>query len=97
MSELTLTQLATLAGLVFTLWQFTNAKAKQYAEITELKTRLTQLEAQAKSQDAVIIRIEQNVNKLVTAVARLEERITALDEKLCSQTQPHGIRRSLSS
>jgi len=93
MTELTLTQLGTLAGLIYTLWQFTNAKAQQVAEVAELKARLNTLENQAKAQDAVIMRIEQNVNKLVTAVARLEERLTALDQKLSTQNQPQGINR----
>jgi len=93
MNELTLTQLGTLAGLMYTLWQFANAKAQQVAEIADLKARLGALENQAKAQDAVIMRIERSVNSLVTTMARLEERLTALDEKLSAQNHPHGIKR----
>lgn len=93
MNELTITQLGTVIGLLYTLWQFTQAKSAQVAEVADLKARLNILENQMQSHDEGLIRIERSVNKLVTAVARLEERLTALDAKI---SQPHGINRPAS-
>lgn len=82
MNELTVTQLSTVAGLIYTLYLFTQAKSAQVAEIANLKARLNTLESQIQTHDDALIRIDTNLNKLVTAVARLEERLTALDAKL---------------
>lgn len=98
MNELTVTQLGTVVGLIYTLYQFTQAKSAQVAEIANLKARLYTLESQIQTHDDALIRIDTNLNKLVTAVARLEERLTALDAKLSTQPhQPHGINRPSAS
>lgn len=78
MNELTLTQLATVAGLAYTLWQFSGARAGQAAELAELRTRVQALENQAQAWR----RVERNVSDIMTALARLEERLTALDAKI---------------
>ena len=98
MNELTVTQLGTVIGILYTLYQFTQANSGQVAEIANLKARLYTLESQIQTHDDALIRIDTNLNKLVTAVARLEERLTALDAKLSTQPhQPHGINRPSAS
>lgn len=82
MNELTLTQLGTVVGLLYTLWQFSQAKSAQIAEIAGLSARMTSIERNYATQEQAVIRIERSVNQLVTAVARLDERLTALDTKL---------------
>jgi len=82
MNELTLTQLGTALGMLYTLWQFSQAKSAQVAEIADLKARMLAVEKGVNTQEQTVMRIERSVNQLVTAVARLDERLTALDAKL---------------
>tara|TARA_Y100000114_G_C11751380_1_gene324489 strand:- start:132 stop:383 length:252 start_codon:yes stop_codon:yes gene_type:complete len=82
MNELTLTQIGALIGILYTFYQMSQAKAAHVATVATLKTRIDTLENQMRSQDQVIVRIEHKVNQLCTVMARLEERISALDAKL---------------
>lgn len=82
MNELTLTQIGALLGIIYTFYQMSQAKAEHVAHVATLKTRIDSLETQMRSQDQVIVRIEHKVNQLCTVMARLEERISALDAKL---------------
>lgn len=82
MNELTLTQIGAILGILFTFYQLSQARALHVAEVATLKTRINTIETQMRSQDAVIVRIEQKLTELATVMARLEERISALDAKL---------------
>lgn len=82
MDQMTITQLGTIVGLVYTFWQFAKEKAVAHGEITELRTRVKQLEHAVQQQDKTLQRIERDVHKIMTAVARLEERIQAISENI---------------
>ena len=82
MNELTITQLGTFVGLAYTLFQFSQAKANHVAQVAEIKARVNALEGQMKNQEQLINRIDRSLTQITTAIARLEERMTALDAKL---------------
>lgn len=82
MDQMTITQLATVVGLVYTFWQFAKEKATAHGELAELRTRMKQLEHAVQQQDKAWQRIERDVHKIITAVARLEERIQAISENI---------------
>lgn len=85
MNEITLTQLGALVGVTYTLFQFARAKADQAAIVADLRARLGQVESQMQTLDARWGGIERSVAEIATAIARLEERMTALDAKLSNR------------
>ena len=82
MNELTLTQLAGAVGLAYTLWQISGSRAQQAAELAELRTKVSALEAHRADTDRAWARVEANVNNIATLLGRLEERLEALSQKI---------------
>ena len=82
MNELTLTQLATVVGLGYTLWQISGSRAQQAAELAEMRTKLAHLEQNVANSERAWSRTEEKLNNIATLLGRLEERIESLSSRL---------------
>jgi len=82
MTELTITQISGIVAILYTFYQLSQAKASQASTIADLRARLGAVETQLGNSDRAWARVEHRLNDLATAIARLEERISAVDAKI---------------
>tara|TARA_S200002703_G_scaffold74010_4_gene63849 strand:- start:1371 stop:1640 length:270 start_codon:yes stop_codon:yes gene_type:complete len=82
MTELTITQVSGVCAILYTFYQLAQAKAQNASTLADLRARVNTVESQMQNIDRTWTRIERKMNDITTAIARLEERVSALDAKI---------------
>lgn len=81
--------LSAIIGVLFTLYQYSQSQRKQGERLGNIEARLQQCESKLKQQEHAWTRVETNLNKLITTVARLEERLISRDQTTTKPPSPH--------
>lgn len=82
MNEMTITQISGIIAILYTFYQLSQARAQQASIVADISARLTNVENNMIAGDRAWTRIERNMSDIATAIARLEERVSALDAKI---------------
>ena len=81
--------LSAIVGVLFTLYQYSQGQRRAGERLGSIEARLRQCEARLSQQDQAWTRVESNLNQLITAVARLEERLEVKHRKPTAPPSPH--------